>query len=270
MALDGGSSGREESLEHVRVEREGAVAIVTVDRQEKLNALNARVQQEITRVFAEELPGEVRAAVITGAGERAFVAGADVEGMREMDALRIREFGRIGTRMMEAVEQAPFPVIAAINGYALGGGLELALACDVRVAAANARLGFPEVTLGIIPGAGGTQRLPRVVGSGAARELILTGRMVSAQEAREMGLVNRVVGEGEALKAAREMARQMAGNAPLALRSAKVALNAAEELGLASGIEREADLFALLFTTEDAKEGMAAFAERRKPEFKGR
>ncbi|QYJ16616.1 Short-chain-enoyl-CoA hydratase [Rubrobacter xylanophilus DSM 9941] len=257
-------------MDHVRVEREGAVAVVTVDRPEKLNALNARVQEEITEVFAEVLPGEVRAAVITGAGERAFVAGADVEGMQELDALGIREFGRLGTRMMEAVQGAPFPVIAAINGYALGGGLELALACDVRIAAANARLGFPEVTLGIMPGAGGTQRLPRIVGSGVARELIFTGRMVSAQEAKEIGLVNRVVGEGEALEAARETARRMAENAPLALRSAKIALNTAEELGLASGIEREGDLFALLFTTEDAREGMAAFAERRKPEFKGR
>ncbi|ABG03348.1 short chain enoyl-CoA hydratase [Rubrobacter xylanophilus DSM 9941] len=258
-------------MEHVRVEREGGgVAVVTIDRQEKLNALNARVQREITEVFEQALPGETRAAVITGAGERAFVAGADAGEMGSLSALEIREFGRIGTRMMEAIEQAPFPVIAAINGYALGGGLELALACDIRVAAENAVFGFPEVTIGIMPGAGGTQRLPRVIGSGIARELVFTGRMVSAREAKEIGLVNRVVGEGEALGAAREMARQIAGNAPLAVRSAKIAMNVARNTDLASGIEHEGDLFALLFTTEDAREGLSAFAGRRKPEFKGR
>lgn len=257
-------------MEYIRVEREGEVAVVTVDRQEKLNALNAQVQEEITEAFTAMLPGEVRAAIITGAGERAFVAGADVGGMRTMSAFEIREFGRIGTRMMEAIERAPFPVIAAMNGYALGGGLEIALACDIRIAAENARLGFPEVTLGIMPGAGGTQRLPRVVGSSVARELIFTGRMISAHEAKEIGLVNRVVGEGEALEAAEELAQQMAENAPLALRNAKIALNNAENTGLASGIEHEGDLFALLFSTEDAQEGMAAFAERRRPEFKGK
>jgi enoyl-CoA hydratase len=257
-------------LEHIRLDRKGGVAVITIDRQEKLNALNARVQEEITEVFAAISPGEVRAAVITGAGEKAFVAGADVGGMQEMNPLEIREFGRIGTRMMEAIETAPVPVIAAINGYALGGGLELALACDIRIAAENARLGFPEVTLGIMPGAGGTQRLPRVVGSGVARELVFTGRMIDASEAKEIGLVDRVVEEGEALEAAKELARRIARNAPLAVRNAKIAMNIARNTDLASGIEHEGDLFALLFTTEDAREGMAAFSERRKPDFRGR
>ena len=257
-------------MDYVRVERDGGVAIVTLDRQEKLNALNAQVQEEITAAFTSLPPGEVRAAVITGAGERAFVAGADAGEMSALSALEIREFGRIGTRMMGAIEDAPFPVIAAINGYALGGGLEIALACDIRIASDNAQLGFPEVTIGIMPGAGGTQRLPRVIGSGLARELVFTGRMVSAREAKEIGLVNRVVGEGEALKAAKELARQIAENAPLAVRSAKTAMNVARNTDLGSGIEHEGDLFALLFATEDAREGLAAFAERRKPEFKGK
>jgi len=228
------------------------------------------VQEEIAEAFASISPGEVRAVVVTGAGEKAFVAGADIGGMSGMSPLEVREFGRIGTRMMEAIEAAPVPVIAAVNGFALGGGAEIALACDVRIAAENARFGFPEVTIGIMPGAGGTQRLPRVVGSGVARELVFTGRVIGAKEAKEIGLVDRVVGEGEALEAAKEMAGRIAANAPVAVRNAKTAMNVARSTDLASGIEHEGDLFALLFATEDAREGMAAFSERRKPEFKGR
>ncbi|HSK85613.1 MAG TPA: enoyl-CoA hydratase-related protein [Rubrobacter sp.] len=257
-------------MEYVKVECDGGAAIVTIDRQDKMNALNAQVQEEITEAFASITLGEVRAIVITGAGEKAFVAGADIGGMREMNPLEIREFGRIGTRMTEAIEDAPVPVIAAINGFALGGGSEIALACDIRIAAENARFGFPEVTIGIMPGAGGTQRLPRVVGSGVARELIFTGRIIDAKEAKEIGLVNRVVGEGEALEAATEVAQQIANNAPVAVKNAKTAMNIARNIDLASGIEHEGDLFALLFATEDAREGMNAFSERRKPEFKGR
>jgi enoyl-CoA hydratase len=256
-------------VKYVRVERDGGMAVVTIDRQDKMNALNARVQEEITGAFAS-LSDEVRAVVVTGAGEKAFVAGADVGAMGEMTPLEVREFGRIGTRMMDAIEAAPVPVIAAINGFALGGGAEIALACDVRVAAENARFGFPEVTIGIMPGAGGTQRLPRVVGSGMARELVFTGRIIGAKEAKEIGLVNRVVGEGEALKAAKAMAGQIAANAPVAVRSAKTAMNVARNTDLANGIEHEGDLFALLFSTEDAREGLTAFSERRKPRFEGR
>lgn len=257
-------------MDHVKVEREGGTAVVTIDRQDKLNALNAQVQEEIAEAFASISPGEVRAIVITGAGEKAFVAGADIAGMSEMTALEVRKFGRIGTRMMDAIENAPVPVIAAVNGFALGGGAEIALACDIRVAAENARFGFPEVTIGIMPGAGGTQRLPRVVGGGVARELVFTGRIIDAKEAKEIGLADRVVGEGEALEAAKEMARQIAKNAPVAIQNAKTAMNVARSTDLASGIEHEGDLFALLFATEDAREGMTAFSERRKPEFKGR
>ncbi len=257
-------------MEFVKVERDGEVAVLTIDRQDKMNALNAQVQEEIAEAFATISPGEIRTIIVTGAGEKAFVAGADVGGMRAMSALEVREFGRIGTRMMDAIEGTPVPVIAAINGFALGGGAEIALACDIRIAAENARFGFPEVTVGIMPGAGGTQRLPRVVGSGVARELVFTGRVIDAKEAKEVGLVNRVVGEGEALEAAKEMARQIAGNAPVAVKNAKTAMNIARNTDLASGIEHEGDLFALLFATEDAREGMTAFSERRRPEFKGR
>lgn len=257
-------------MEYVRVERDGEVMVLTIDRQDKMNALNAQVQEEITEAFASISPGEVRAIVVTGAGEKSFIAGADIGGMKEMSILEVREFGRIGTRMMEAIESAPVPVIAAVNGFALGGGAEISLACDIRIAAENARFGFPEVTIGIMPGAGGTQRLPRVVGGGIARELVFTGRMVGAKEAKEIGLVNRVVGEGEALEAAKEMARQIAKNAPIAVRNAKTAMNIAGNTDLASGIEHEGDLFALLFASDDAKEGMTAFCERREPQFEGR
>ena len=256
-------------MEYIRIEQDGPVAIVTVDRQAKRNALNAQVQEEITEAFGSLARGEARAIVITGAGDKAFVAGADVGALGNMNALAVREFGRIGTRMMAAIEAAPMPVIAAVNGVALGGGVEIALACDIRIAAANARFGFPEVTLGIMPGAGGTQRLPRLIGSGLARELVFTGHIIDAREAQAIGLVNRVVDEDQALPTAIAMAQQIAKNAPIAVRHAKLALNAAEHADVTTGIEVEGNLFALLFATEDTREGLAAFAERRTPEFKG-
>jgi len=257
-------------LEYVKVERDGGVAVLTIDRQDKLNALNAQVQEEITEALLLLGKEDHRALVLTGAGERAFVAGADLGAMKGMSVLEVKAFGEIGKRMMEALEGVPFPTIAAVNGFALGGGSELALACDIRIAAENASFGFPEVTVGIMPGAGGTQRLPRVVGTALARELVFTGRRVPAGEAKEIGLVNKVVPEGEALSAAKEMGREIAANAPVAVRHAKAALDVALSADPASGIEYEADQFALLFATEDAREGMDAFSERRKPQFKGR
>jgi enoyl-CoA hydratase len=263
-------TGREGvGLEYVKVERDGKVVVLTIDREEKLNALNARVQEEVAEALLSLRGEDHRALVLTGAGERAFVAGADLGEMKGMSVLEVKRFGELGKRMMEALEGTPVPTIAAVNGYALGGGAELALTCDIRIAAENASFGFPEVTVGIMPGAGGTQRLPRVVGTALARELIFTGRRVSAQEAKEIGLVNRVVPQGEALAAAKEMAREIAANAPVAVRHAKAALDAALSADPATGIEYEADQFALLFATEDALEGMTAFAERRKPRFRG-
>jgi enoyl-CoA hydratase len=257
-------------LEFVRVERGESVAVLTIDRQEKLNALDPQVTEEIGQALLELEADSPRAIIVTGAGERSFVAGADISAMSVMEPMEAKRFSEIGHAAMALLDRSPVPTIAAVNGYALGGGCEVALACDVRVAAENATFGFPEVSLGILPGMGGTQRLPRLVGPALAKELIFTARRIGAEEAHEIGLVNRVVPQGEALKVANEIAAEIAANGPLAVRHAKSATNRAMDVDLVSGLEYEADQFALLFATEDAREGMGAFAERRKPEFKGR
>jgi enoyl-CoA hydratase len=258
------------TLDYVRVEREDGVAVLTIDRQQKLNALDPQVTEEIGQALLELEAEGPRAIIVTGAGDRSFVAGADISAMSVMDPLEAKRFSEIGHAAMALLDRSPVPTIAAVNGYALGGGCEVALACDVRVAAENATFGFPEVSLGILPGMGGTQRLPRLVGPAFAKELIFTGRRIGAEEAREIGLVNRVVPQGEALKVAREIAAEIATNGPLAVRHAKSATNRALDVDLVSGLEYEANQFALLFATEDAREGMGAFAEHRKPEFEGR
>jgi len=255
-------------LDFVSVER-GDVAVLTIDRQEKLNALNPQVVEEIGQALLELEAEGPRAVVVTGAGERSFVAGADISAMSEMDPLEAKRFSEIGHAAMALLDRSPIPTIAAVNGYALGGGCEVAIACDIRVAAENATFGFPEVSLGILPGMGGTQRLPRLIGPALAKELIFTGRRIVAEEAHKIGLVNRVVPQGEALNVAREIAAEIAANGPLAVRHAKSATNRALDVDLVSGLEYEADQFALLFATEDAREGMGAFAERRKPQFEG-
>ncbi|MCA1848564.1 MAG: enoyl-CoA hydratase/isomerase family protein [Actinobacteria bacterium] len=257
-------------MDYVRVEREDGVAVLTIDRQEKLNALDPQVTEEIGQALLELEAEGPRAIIVTGAGERSFVAGADISAMSVMSPLEAKRFSEIGHAAMALLDRSPVPTIAAVNGYALGGGCEVAIACDVRIAAENATFGFPEVSLGILPGMGGTQRLPRLIGPAFAKELIFTGRRIDAREAREIGLVNRVVPQGEALKAAREVAAEIAANGPLAVRHAKAATNQALDVDLVSGLGYEADQFALLFATEDAREGMGAFSERRKPEFKGR
>jgi enoyl-CoA hydratase len=266
--------GGEDSLEFVRVERDGGgVAVLTVDRQERLNALDGRVVEELGAALLElREDGVTRAIVVTGAGERAFVAGADIAAMSLMSPVEARSFSEASHAMTALLGGSPVPTIAAVNGFALGGGCELALACDIRVASENALFGFPEVTLGLLPGMGGTQRLPRLVGPAVAKELIFTGRRLSAAEAKEIGLVNRVVpgGAGEALKSAKELAARISANAPLAVRYAKAAANKALDVDLASGLEYEAGQFALLFATDDAREGMGAFVEKREPRFEGR
>ncbi len=258
-------------MDYVKVERDGDdVVVLTVDRQEKLNALDQQVVEEIGQALLEIEAEAPRAIVVTGAGERSFIAGADIRAMSAMDPMEAKRFSEIGHAAMALLDRSPVPTIAAINGFALGGGCEVAIACDIRIAAENAVLGLPEVGLGILPGMGGTQRLPRLLGPALAKELIFTGRRLNAQEALAMGLVNRVVGQGEALSAAKEMAAEISANAPLAVRHAKAAANRSLDVDLVSGLEYEADQFALLFATEDAREGMGAFSEKRKPSFQGR
>ncbi len=256
-------------FEHLDYRVEEGVAIVTIDRQEALNALNDELLSELAVAFdLAEIDLEVRALVLTGAG-RAFVAGADIGGLQRLgDAFAGRESSLAGQDLTNTLAALPIPTIAAINGFALGGGLELALAADLRVASPKARLGLPEVGLGLIPGYGGTQRLPRLVGQGRALELIFTGRHVDAQEALAMGLVNRVA--DDALAAAIELARQTIRNAPIALGLAKEAVVRGLDVTLAQGLEIEADLFGLAATTEDMREGTAAFLEKRDPDFQGR
>ena len=257
-------------MDFVRVESDDGVAVLTVDRQEKLNALDGQVVEEIGQALLELESEGPRVIIVTGAGERAFIAGADIRAMSAMDPIEAKRFSEIGHAAMALLDRSPIPTIAAVNGYALGGGCEVALACDIRTAAENANFGFPEVGLGILPGLGGTQRLPRLIGPALAKELIFTGRRIGAEEAHEIGLANRVVGRGEALKAAKELAAEISANGPLAVRHAKAAANRALDTDLISGLEYEADQFALLFATEDAREGMNAFGEKRKPRFEGR
>ena len=258
-------------MDFIKVERgDDGVVVLTVDRQDKLNSLNPQVVEEIGQALLELQEDPPRVVIVTGAGERAFIAGADIAVMNEMSPIEAKRFAELGHAATALLDRSPVPTIAAINGFALGGGCEIALACDIRIAAENALLGFPEVTLGILPGLGGTQRLPRLVGPGIAKEMIFSGRRLKAKEARMINLVNRVVPEGEALNAARELAGEIASNGPVAVRHAKAAANKSQDVDLVSGLEYEADQFALLFATEDAREGMGAFVEKRKADFKGR
>jgi enoyl-CoA hydratase len=258
-------------LDFVKLERgDDGIALLTIDRQEKLNALNPQVTEEIGQTLLDVEQDEPRAIIVTGAGEKAFVAGADISEMSSMEPLEAKRFTEIGHAAMALLDKSPIPTIAAVNGFALGGGCELALACDIRIAAENALFGFPEVGLGILPGMGGTQRLPRLIGPALAKELIFSARRIDAAEAKEIGLVNRVVPEGEALNAARELAAEIAANGPVAVRYAKTAANRSLDVDLISGLEYEADQFSLLFATKDAREGMGAFMEKRKPQFEGR
>ena len=251
----------------IAVERDGAVATVTIDRQDALNALDQPTLTELRDSLAELAEdASVRALVLTGAGDRAFVAGADIKAMAAMDVDEARAWGALGHETASLLESMPKPTIAAVNGFALGGGCELALACDVRYAATTAKLGQPEVTIGIIPGWGGTQRLPRVVGIGAAQELIMTGRLVGAAEALRLGLVNAVFPPEELLPKARELARSLAAKSPLVL----AAIKQATARTFSGDLGAEAEAFATLFGSEDQKEGMAAFVEKREPHFTGR
>lgn len=255
-------------LRTLRFEIDDTVAVITIDRPEALNALSGEVLYELGVAF-ELVQADIgiRALVITGSG-RAFAAGADIGNLNKVEGgFSGRESALAGQEIMNELAALPIPTVAAINGFALGGGLELALAADLRVASRDAKLGLPEVGLGIIPGYGGTQRLPRLIGQSRAYDLIFTGRHVGADEALQLGLVNRVV--DDALSGALELARLTLKNAPVALGLAKEAVVRGLELGLSQGLEVEADLFGMALSTEDAREGTSAFLEKRAAEFKG-
>jgi len=258
-------------MDNVRTElREGGILVVTIDRP-KVNALNAQTIDEIRQAFdAAREDDSILAVIVTGGGEKAFVAGADIAELATMTPITGKEVSAKGQEVFSAIERFPKPVIAAINGFALGGGCELALACHIRIASENALIGLPEVTLGIIPGYGGTQRLPRLVGKGKAFELVCTGDAIAAAEAERIGLVNKVVPAGQLITAAEEMARKIASRSPVAVRAAIEAVNRGTDMSLDDGQLLESTLFGLLCATEDMKEGMAAFLEKRRARFTGK
>jgi enoyl-CoA hydratase len=260
-----------ENLENVKAESRDGVLIVTVDRPKVLNALNDQTVGEIERVFLEARADEsVRAIILTGGGEKAFIAGADIGELSKMTPLTGKDVARRGQQVLNTIERMPKPVIAAINGFALGGGCEIALACHIRIASEKAKIGLPEVTLGIIPGYGGTQRMARLLGKGKALEMILTGDHITATEAERIGLVNKVVPAEELMKTAEEMARRIASRGPIAVRSAIEAVMSGSDMAFEEGQAFEATLFGLLASTEDMKEGMGAFLEKRPAAFKGK
>ena len=257
------------SYRNIRVERDDSIAILTIDRIPVRNALNLETVQECQRALAELATDEsLGALIVTGAGETAFVSGADINDIRA----RGRDDGlaAISSSLFAAVERFPRPTIAAINGFALGGGCELALACDIRVAADTAKFGQPELGLGIIPAAGATQRLPRVVGLGWAKHLVLTGEIIDAKQALEIGLVTAIMPAGQLQVRARELAKRIVRQGPLAARLAKLALNAASRVDLDSGLLIETLAQAICYASADKTEGTAAFLEKRKPKFTGK
>jgi enoyl-CoA hydratase len=258
------------AFDNLLLERDGAVAIVTINRPKVLNALNAQTVDELRRVMLDVKRDDgVRVIVLTGAGEKAFVAGADINELAVQTPTGGREHALSGQHVFEVIENLGKPVIAAINGFALGGGCELAMACTLRIAADSARLGQPEINLGLIPGYAGTQRLPRLVGKGRAMEMILTGAPVAADEAMRIGLVNRVVPAAELMAEARKLAAQLAAGAPIAMRYIVSAVNKGMEMPFAEACQYEATLFGLVASTDDMREGTKAFLEKRKAAFKG-
>lgn len=252
----------------IDLERRGPVAIVTMNRPEALNAFNGEQLRLLAETFDEiGTDAEIRCVILTGAGERAFAAGADIKEMKDLDGVSGLAFGRAGHRATRSVEELPQPVIAAVNGFALGGGCELALAADIRLASENAVFAQPEVTLGIPPGWGGSQRLPRLVGPGLASELIFTGRRVKSEEALRIGLVNAVYPLDQLMDVAIQLAESIAANSPLAVRSAKQLIRLAFNGQTTNGLDSEARAFGEAFTTADQKEGMTAFVEKRAAAF---
>ena len=252
-------------MSFVNCEVQGAVAVLTIDRPKALNALNPEVLADLKAAFEAIDQNAVRCVVLTGAGDKSFVAGADIGSMSTMSRAEGEAFGKLGNDIFLAVESFPLPVIAAVNGFALGGGCELAMSCDIRICSDNAVFGQPEVGLGITPGFGGTQRLPRLVGMGMAKQLLYTARNIDANEALRIGLVNAVVPQAELMETAVKMANTIAKNAPIAVRACKKAVNEGMQVSIDKAVELEEKLFGGCFETHDQVEGMACFLSREKP-----
>ena len=259
------------NFENILLEKKNSIAYVTVNRPKVLNALNMATMEELRIAFTDiQNDAAIRAVILTGSGEKAFIAGADIGELSKHDAVSGKEYTHRGQSVLDLIESMGKPVIACINGFALGGGCEIAMACTMRLASSNAKLGQPEVKLGIIPGYGGTQRLPRLVGRGIAMQLVLTGEMISAEEAHRIGLVNEVVAPAELIPRAEAIAQKIIANAPLAIQYAMEAVHKGMEMTLQEGLYLEAVLFGVCCATEDKKEGTTAFLEKRTAAFKGR
>jgi enoyl-CoA hydratase len=256
---------------NILLEKKHSIAYVTVNRPKVLNALNMATMEELRAAFTDiKDDAAIRVAIITGAGEKAFIAGADISELAKHNAVSGKEYTHRGQSVLDLIENLGKPVIACINGFALGGGCELALACTMRLASDNAKLGQPEVKLGIIPGYGGTQRLPRLVGKGIAMQMVLAGEMITAQEAHRIGLVNEVTAAAELIPRAEAIAAKIIANAPLAVQYAMEAVNKGLDMTLAEGMFLEAALFSVACSSEDKKEGTTAFLEKRPAQFKGK
>lgn len=252
-------------------ENENGIGIISINRPKALNALNVETLQELDRICGQIADdSNVKVVIITGCGDKAFVAGADISSMQPLTALEGREWARYGQAVFRKLESLPQPVIAAVNGFALGGGCELAMACDIRIAAEKAKFGQPEVSLGITAGFGGTQRLPRLVGKGRALEMLLTGDAIDAIEAYRIGLVNKVVKPEALLNTAKDLARKIMSRGPVAVRLSKAAVSFGLDVDLTAGVAYEAEVFGLCFATADQKEGMKSFLEKGKPNFLGK
>lgn len=257
--------------EVIRIEKIEKILLVKISRPESLNALNKEVLKSLDEVFEKSKDDrEIYGIIITGEGEKSFVAGADIKEFSNFTPIEAKDMSENGQKLFSKIENFPKPVLAAVNGFALGGGCELAMSCHIRIASKNAKFGQPEVNLGIIPGYGGTQRLPRIIGMGRALEIILSGKMIDAEEALRIGLVNKVVEQGELLEESKKILNQIIEKAPLAIELALKSVISGMEMSKEDGLKLEAANFSILFSTEDMKEGVSAFIEKRKPAFKSK